>query len=366
MLIQIENYESLVSCHGLSVAAEAEREIHNHVARVCGAGAVVARLGEGRVGVRWNSVTGGRYVLSDLAQRCVFGEELSVDLNGWMQKDGPSLGAVLSVTCVAETELCVANSGIEQTWRQSQASIDMDTVAMVYQAIDAGRLRLYFQPVRGVQDLDCILYYECLIRILHDDSRPTLTPGSFIPCLERVRQMRCLDRHVMRCVFSELVRRPGICLGVNISAQSAVDDVWWASTFSDLASAPDVAHRLIIEITETSQLQTESARVFCERLRRLGCRIAVDDVGVGFGLETYMKIRKPDLIKIDASVLRDSSQPSGSSVKLMEMLDVVQGKASQVIVEGIESDRDLQIVKDVGVPWGQGYFLGVPREWEPA
>ncbi|KVT78150.1 hypothetical protein WK58_09275 [Burkholderia ubonensis] len=240
---------------------------------------------------------------------------------------------------------------------------DAEIVAMVFEAIAHGRIALFYQPVCGTVSYPTarqLLYAECLLRIRLNDCGETLLPGSFIPVMERLGLMRSLDRHVMQMAISTLSEFPDAVLGVNVSATSAVDDMWWAVVFSILEEKPDVADRLIIEITETAPIHPGAGRLFCQRLRQLGCRIAVDDFGVGFGVETSLGIRDPDIIKIDASLIRSSRGGNGRSPTLAGMIALAQEQASQVIVEGVETKADLRIALEAGALWAQGNYLGVP------
>src|SRR5262249_25228497 len=151
-------------------------------------------------------------------------------------------------------------------------------------------IELFCQPVCSVGDLGEVRYFECLARLLREDRQTLVCPGHFIPSLERLGMMQCLDRHVVTRVFELLKMHTNVHLGVNISAQSAVEDEWWESTLLDLATMPDVAQRLVIEITETAPLHAATGHAFVKRLRKLGCCVAIDDFGAGCGVETGSQI----------------------------------------------------------------------------
>ncbi|MDN7459025.1 EAL domain-containing protein [Burkholderia cenocepacia] len=169
------------------------------------------------------------------------------------------------------------------------ADSDIRAAGMVLAAIARGRVMLCAQPIVSVQDGEQVLYHECLVRIVGADGRSIAFPSAFIPSLERLDFMRFLDRYVVGMAIDFMESNVDLRLGVNISAQSANYVQWWESILLRLESRPDIACRLVIEITETTQLSSVSGQIFVERLRRVGCSIAVDDFGDGFSVENSAK-----------------------------------------------------------------------------
>lgn len=366
LLVQVENYADLRRLYGVPFASAVEQELLERVSAVCDHGVIISALGEGRIGICWFAYGDGLSI--SIERRDLFAENLLLALSEWAKREcGASSLAVLAVNWVPQCE-------VEQTEFQSRELIsspdfshsleDMDVVASVYHAIGDGRVELVYQPICNTNEIDKVLYNECLLRI-HLENGDVLYPGQFIPSLEKLGLMRFLDNYVMRRVIESLKRHPQMTLGVNISAQSAINDIWWASVFADLVNSPDVASRLVIEITETARIYPGAGRLFCNRLRQLGCRIAIDDFGAAFGIETGLEIREPDIIKLDASALRIGFDEIGSGYVLAELVSMAQEYATQVVVEGVEIAEDLETLRRAGVLWGQGNFLARPssRIW---
>ncbi len=180
--------------------------------------------------------------------------------------------------------------------------VDMELAEEVLGAMREDRVLLRREPVCSVANPSHVLYHECLATVV-DGRGEHLRPSQFIPPLEQLQLMRAFDRYVVRRVVAMLREEPRVRLGVNVSAQSAVPDVVWQAQFAELEHAPEVALRLVVEITETARLERHQGRRFCNRLQQVGCSVAVDDFGAGYGVETAIEIRSPDIIKIDASVL---------------------------------------------------------------
>ncbi|WP_196486142.1 EAL domain-containing protein [Burkholderia stagnalis] len=240
------------------------------------------------------------------------------------------------------------------------ADSDMNAVGMVLAAIARDRVILCAQPISSVRDLEQVLYHECLVRILGDDDRTLVYPSAFIPSLERLELMRFLDRYVVGMAIEFMESNVDLRLGVNISAQSANEIQWWESILLLLEGRPDIACRLVVEITETTQLSPVSGRAFVERLKRMGCSIAVDDFGDGFSVENGARIASPDIIKISGRMLQTDERDGVQFDRLEQWMARARDHAPQVVVEGIESADALLTASLAGAQWVQGYHIGNP------
>ena len=121
-------------------------------------------------------------------------------------------------------------------------------------------------------------------------------------------------------------------------------------------------HLVTLEITERQVI--ENLNLYREAMHsflELGFSFAIDDVGVGYsGLETVATL-KPSYLKIDMSLVRDVHQKTVSQQVVRAILDLGVGIGATVIAEGIETEEESQVLIDLGVKLGQGYFYGRPR-----
>lgn len=370
LLIEVKNYAFLTRCYGTPFANAVEAELLERVGALCGPRYAVKTLGSGKLGVvrlpAQANPQEDAEACNEPAVQDVFVQGVLLGLAKWAEREcGASSLALLNVNWVTDVALqrVAATSADKQfadsPWEQAQSYADMEIAADVYKAIGEDRLDLVFQPVFNTNDLNSILYNECLTRIRVGEGDDILSPGQFIPSLERLGVMRCLDRYVMRRAIALLEEHAHARLGVNISGQSAIDDVWWASIFVKLAGTPEIADRLTIEITETARIYPGAGRQFCNRLRQLGCHIAIDDFGAGYAMENGLDLNAPDIIKIDASILKRGVQ-GGVYSTFGDIVGTAQERATRVVVEGIESLEELEFVRGAGVLWGQGNYVSKP------
>ncbi|KVX74476.1 EAL domain-containing protein [Burkholderia ubonensis] len=249
----------------------------------------------------------------------------------------------------------------EETVRHLQRQHDIAVAQATLKSIASGGVELVFQPICGVDDLGAVLYYESLVRLRSGDGAHRLLPGRFIPSLERLSLMRHLDSIVVRKVIALLNAHPDYCLGVNVSAQSVFNHGWWAPILSYLEVRSDVAQRLVFEITETARLRGRKAHEFAARLQRLGCRIAIDDVGQGHGIETALMIGAPDIVKVAGPLLKAAYESGTVDAPFRPLMTLARARATNVVAEGVESAELLEFARLSGVGWLQGLYVGEPK-----
>jgi EAL domain-containing protein (putative c-di-GMP-specific phosphodiesterase class I) len=187
-----------------------------------------------------------------------------------------------------------------------------------------------------------------------------MSPAEFIPDLERSGQIRPFDFQVFQRAMALLDEHPDVELGVNVSALSAVGDSLWDAAFLSLSDRPDVARRLVVEITETAPVDPEGARAFARRLQQVGCRVAVDDFGAGYSLQAATAMEHIDIVKIDASFIGRIGRSESASCQFDAIVALASKFSDCIIVEGVENEGDLPLVRGAGIEWVQGYYFGRP------
>jgi len=245
----------------------------------------------------------------------------------------------------------------------TQFRLDMAAASMAYDALNVGELNFARQPVVGREEGGFALYHECLCRLSGADGS-VFMPAVYLGALERLRLTRAFDWSVARSVITMLRREPEAVLGCNISGLSVANDVWWCSVLDELRRSPDIASRLVVEVTETALPQdTGSALEFIRALQATGCRIALDDFGGGLSTIAFARAAKADIVKVDGSLVRQCLAGSEGDRLLHHVVSLAGDFAADVVVEGIESAADLDIAQDAGARWFQGYYfrsLSVP------
>ncbi|MBV9862621.1 MAG: GGDEF and EAL domain-containing protein [Alphaproteobacteria bacterium] len=235
----------------------------------------------------------------------------------------------------------------------------------VQAALRQNRVLFAFQPVVHSETGE-VDYYECLLRMRAEDGR-IVAAGEFVPIIEQLGFIRLVDRYVLEKAIDELAAHPQVRLGLNISGLTAADRPWLRTLVSLLRTKPDIACRLVVEITETAALYDieESAR-FVGTLRQAGCRVALDDFGAGHTSLRHLQSLAVDTVKIDGSFIRNLTTSSESQVFLRHLLGLARGFGFSTVAECVETAEEAAILRGEGIGFLQGYYFGRPtieRPW---
>lgn len=233
-------------------------------------------------------------------------------------------------------------------------------------ALKEGQLHLAFQPIVNSQTSG-VKFHECLLRMLDDNGR-MVSAGEFIPAIEKLGMAPFLDQYTIRLAIQELMMFPELELSVNVSRLNLVHEDWLRGIVAMLRECPQVAARLIIEITETALCETdERVTNVVKALKDLGCRIALDDFGAGYTSFSQIQDMYVDYVKIDKSFIRNLG--SGRNDAFVRTLNTLaQSVDVQTVAEGAETMAEAKLLKDEGLDYIQGYAYGFPeveRVWLP-
>jgi len=243
--------------------------------------------------------------------------------------------------------------------QRRQHRIGMALGERVQRALREDRLVFAYQPVVDA-DSGAVDYYECLLRMTGEDGS-VIAASEFVPIIEQLGFIRLIDRHVLEKAVAEVAAHPGVRLGLNISGLTATDYSWLRAVTSLLKGKPDIASRIVVEITETAALHDieESAR-FVGALRDLGCRIALDDFGAGFTSLRHLQALAVDTVKIDGSFVRNLGQNYDNQIFLRHLVGLANGLGLTTVAECVETAHEAAILRREGVGYLQGYYFGKP------
>ncbi|WP_297527945.1 putative bifunctional diguanylate cyclase/phosphodiesterase [Thiohalobacter sp.] len=234
----------------------------------------------------------------------------------------------------------------------------------VLEAIDHELFELVFQPIAGVVDGQ-VHHFETLVRIRDTDGN-SLMPGNFIPAAEQFGLIGQVDRIIMRKAVAYLAGLPAdmasVGISINLSGLSVGDEAMLDFIRETLGDSGVDPSRITFEVTETAACENMSRAVeFIARVRQLGCRISLDDFGVGFSSFSYLKNLKVDILKIDGSFIRDITRNREDRLFVKALVDVARGLGIRTIAEYVESAEAFALLRRIGVDYVQGYFVGRPQ-----
>ena len=246
------------------------------------------------------------------------------------------------------------------------------TAARIRDALTDERLSLHTQPIHSLALGGGIERYELLLRMRSEEGE-LLPAASFIEAAERSGMIQELDRWVVARALELLAERERvgtpISLHVNLSGASLTDVSVLEFIERRLDEGGADPGRCTFEITETADVYEhdyDTAAGFADRLTDIGCQLAIDDYGAGFGPFHYLKRVPFDLIKIDGSFVRDMPRSDADQLTVQAIVQIARGLGKATIAEYVEDEVTKEMLREYGVDMAQGFHLGRPVELEEA
>jgi diguanylate cyclase (GGDEF)-like protein len=237
-------------------------------------------------------------------------------------------------------------------------------VGRLREAVSEGHFVLHAQPIVPLAASDTgAERFELLLRL--QDPRGLLAPGAFLPHAERHGLIGDIDRWVLGQAVGLLHDAAAagrrLELGVNLSARTLQDPGIADHLERLLADRPVPAGSLTIEVTETAAItDLRLAGVVARELRAHGCRLALDDFGAGFASLAYAKHLSFDELKVDGDFVVGLPNSRTDRLVVRAIVAIAQGLGATTTAEYVGSQDTVELLTELGVDHGQGFFLGRP------
>jgi len=228
-------------------------------------------------------------------------------------------------------------------------------------ALEKDQLKLVFQPCVDASS-EAVTGFEALIRWHHPEHGP-VSPAMFIPLAEEIGLINEIGEWVLKTACDEAAKWPDhVSIAVNLSPVQFKLPSLPATIRSILAETGLPAKRLELEITEGVFLSNdEHVHEMIASLKAIGLKLALDDFGTGYSSLSYLQRVPFDKIKIDQSFVRGASDPESRNAALIRaMVGLASDLSMQTTAEGVETNEELMLVRNLGCSLVQGYIFGKP------
>jgi EAL domain-containing protein (putative c-di-GMP-specific phosphodiesterase class I) len=241
-------------------------------------------------------------------------------------------------------------------------------LARLRRALAEDRFVLHFQPIISLED-GLVRQYEALVRLADEHDGSLVAPGAFLPAAERYGLIRDIDRMVLDKVAAMLGGehgRRGVRIAINVSAVSVTDGTMLSHIERRLQWHGVDPSLLVVEVTETAAISDmRRARDFCAGLLALGCAVALDDFGAGFGSFQYLKHLPFSHLKIDGDFVRRLPVSRTDQLVVKALAGVVRGMGRETIAEFVGDEPTMSMLRSYGVDYAQGFEVGRPAAGIP-
>ena len=176
-----------------------------------------------------------------------------------------------------------------------------------------------------------------------------------------------LDRWVVGAAIAwlsaarERTERPPLCF-INLSGRSLGDDEFLEFLIDKLEETAIPPSQICFEVTETATITNlSSASDFIRALKEQGCLFALDDFGSGLSSFAYLKNLPVDFLKIDGAFVKDIIEDPIDLAMVNSINEIGHVMGKKTIAECVENEATLERLREVGVDYGQGFYLGRPK-----
>ncbi|HUT77993.1 MAG TPA: EAL domain-containing protein [Polyangia bacterium] len=215
-------------------------------------------------------------------------------------------------------------------------------------------LWMAYQPIVDWKEKR-VVAFEALVRT----NEPTIPhPGVLFAVAERLERVHEIGRRIRHAIAKNLVEQPPLAeIFINLHPSDFLDE----TLFSPDSPLAAFASQIVLEVTERAALD-ESAGIARRvgRLRELGYRIAIDDLGAGYAGLTYFTQLTPDVVKIDISLVRDIHKDMIKQKLVGSLTVLCKDLGMRVVAEGIETTEERDTVVGLGCDLLQGYLFARP------
>jgi len=229
---------------------------------------------------------------------------------------------------------------------------------------EQGRLVPFLQPIVYLHDHK-VLGFELLARIVENQdvipAQEFLTTWEALPPLDQIE----MDVYLYRKALGRLRRYPGLSGFLNLSPAFIILPAQFQRVCQEIVQMGIDPHSVVFEISERSILRDiEGLRRMIYTAREYGFRFAVDDFGSGFSSFQYFRVLPIDFLKIDGSYVIGLHRSLDNRRFLEAFIYLAHHFDIQIIAEHIQHPEDLETLRDMGIPLGQGVLLGPPMPYD--
>ncbi len=276
--------------------------------------------------------------------------------------------AVESDTIIGKANMALKHARKEHKFHQLFNPIVLDSYRLgeniewsnkIRKAIEQNRVVSFFQPIMNIATGE-IEKYEALVRLI-DENGAIITPAQFLDVAKKTKQYAEITRRMMGFA-AEMAKKTGKEVSVNITIED-VENSETVKIIEKELEKTDCGHLIVFEITETEEFKNYHAlRSFIELVKdRFDSKIAMDDFGSGYSnFENILELDF-DYLKIDGSIVAKIETSMQSDILIEAIVAFCQKLGIQTIAEFVSSEIIFDRVKQKGIDFAQGYYVGIPK-----
>ncbi len=382
VLLDIDNFKLVNDSLGHSAGDELLRKIAPRLTDALRPGDTIARLGGDEFVVLLEHVADER-AAARVAERIVTAFELPFELSAGEHFAKASLGIAIAGGEEEDPAALIrdADAAMYQAKARGRARFEVFDGAMrartvkrlsvendLRRALERDELRVAYQPIVSLKD-GSIAAAEALLRWSHPE-RGLIAPADFIPVAEESGLIEPIGRWVLNAACAQAAQwhalrpaAPPLGIAVNLSVRQFTQRDLEATVAGALAASGIAPSSLCLEITESVLLdEPDTVSETIKGIARHGVRFALDDFGTGYSSLAYLTRLPIDGLKVDRSFVDELGSSARSTAITTAIVRMAQALSIEVVAEGVETQAQLDTVRDLGCELAQGFYFHRPLE----
>ncbi len=228
------------------------------------------------------------------------------------------------------------------------------------------RFTVHFQPIVSAAVPDEVFAYECLLRGIGEDGN-SISPAPMFEVARKAGLLFNLDRAARLKAIEEAERQEiSNTVFINFNPSSIYDPVYCLrSTMHAIERSSFEPEDIVFEIVESDATDEKQLAKILSHYREAGFRVALDDLGAGYGSLTRLARLRPDFVKLDMALVQSVDTDPYLAVISEKLLDLANALDVRVIAEGIETEAQYQWLLKHGADYLQGYYFASPDSPPP-
>ena len=378
LLLDLDRFKQVNDTHGHGAGDQLLREVARVLQSVCGETDTLARLGGDEFAVIHTSMQDPRAV-AGLADRLVNALSQTFPLASGTARIGASIGIACAPidgrdadTLMRHADLALYRAKADGRNRFHFFDTSLDAAArrrnLIEQELRAAvatrSLTLHFQPLVDSKSGQ-VVCAEALLR-WHHPTLGAISPTEFIPVAEDIGLIDTIGAWVIgQGCRTAAAWPPSVRVAVNLSPRQFAGNGLYAGIASALRDSGLPPSRLELEVTESLLLKTNAlVKSTLAAITALGVRVALDDFGTGYSSLSYLRKYRFDKLKIDQSFISDIETDTDSRAIVDAIIRLGHDLGMSVAAEGVETEAQYDILRNLGCGEIQGYLVGRPMPGE--
>jgi len=233
------------------------------------------------------------------------------------------------------------------------------------EALANGELDVSFQPLLEIAT-DRIAGYEALVRWPHPE-RGSISPIEFITLAEETSLINPVGEYVLNRAINALSRLadagldPLPFIAINVSPKQLMESDLLNRTVDRTRAAGVPVNRIKLEITESRMVDYPTVQALLVRCHREGIEVSLDDFGTGFSNLGHLHALEFDTVKVDQAFARHMMSSRRAMALAKSIINMIHALDADVVVEGVETEAQLEVLRSLGCRYAQGYLIGRPQ-----